>query len=199
MNFTKANSRNWPRAVFYENEKTKVRLAFIYPMFVFAGHTGARRAQILRSKITDIDFVGNMVTIHERKKSHERITTRRVPMSPVLRETLKKKRSMSSRRRANFLPASFFDSWSFDASRGAFPSPSTRPTITSSEHSKKLSGASSNGFMFSAIHSARIAQLRGINQRLINGWVGHVSEDMVRRYQHLIPDQQQRTIEAVFS
>ena len=29
---------------------------FIYPMFVFVAHTGARRSEILRSQIDDFDF-----------------------------------------------------------------------------------------------------------------------------------------------
>jgi integrase len=39
---------------------------------------------------------------------------------------------------------------------------------------------------------------KGIDQRIINAWVGHQTEDMVRRYRHLIPDQQQSAIITVF-
>jgi integrase len=38
----------------------------------------------------------------------------------------------------------------------------------------------------------------GVDQRIINGWMGHQTEAMVRRYQHLIPDVQQRAMESVF-
>jgi hypothetical protein len=37
-----------------------------------------------------------------------------------------------------------------------------------------------------------------VDQRLINGWVGHQTEEMVRRYRHLIPDQQRAAIRSVF-
>jgi hypothetical protein len=37
-----------------------------------------------------------------------------------------------------------------------------------------------------------------VDQRLINAWVGHQTEEMVRRYRHLIPDQQQAAIRSVF-
>lgn len=32
------------------------RRPFIYPLFVFAAHTGARRSELLRSRIEDFDF-----------------------------------------------------------------------------------------------------------------------------------------------
>lgn len=35
---------------------------FIYPMFVFAAHTGARRSEIRRSRIHDIDLDACRVT-----------------------------------------------------------------------------------------------------------------------------------------
>jgi site-specific recombinase XerD len=39
----------------------------------------------------------------------------------------------------------------------------------------------------------------GIDQRLINAWVGHQTEEMVKRYRHLVPDQQQKAIAEVFN
>jgi integrase len=32
---------------------------------------------------------------------------------------------------------------------------------------------------------------RGIDQRLIDRWMGHTTDEMRRRYQHLIPNQEQ--------
>ena len=37
-----------------------------------------------------------------------------------------------------------------------------------------------------------------VDQRTINAWMGHQTEEMVRRYRHLIPDQQHHAIRAVF-
>jgi integrase len=58
---------------------------FVYPMVVFAAHTGARRSEMLRSKIRDVDFESGKITIREKKRDHSRSTTRRVPISPVQR------------------------------------------------------------------------------------------------------------------
>jgi integrase len=55
--------------------KERARHTFLYPVF-FAAHTGARRSEMLRSVLTDLDFDSNLLTIHERKKSHDKRATR---------------------------------------------------------------------------------------------------------------------------
>ena len=39
---------------------------FVYPMVAFAAHTGARRSEMLRALVTDVDFPGNTVLIREK-------------------------------------------------------------------------------------------------------------------------------------
>lgn len=39
---------------------------------------------------------------------------------------------------------------------------------------------------------------RGVDQRLINVWVGHKAEEMVQRYRPLFPTQERQAIELVF-
>jgi integrase len=58
---------------------------FIYPMFVFAAHTGARRSEIVRSQVDDFDFQSRTVQIREKKRDHDKsLTYRRVQMSDLL-------------------------------------------------------------------------------------------------------------------
>jgi integrase len=45
---------------------------------------------------------------------------------------------------------------------------------------------------------ASICASRGINQRLINTWMGHQTEEQQNRYQHLFPKQQREAIDAAF-
>lgn len=42
------------------------------------------------------------------------------------------------------------------------------------------------------------AAAEGIDQRMIDEWMGHQTEEMRRRYRHLAPSQQQTAIDAVF-
>jgi integrase len=62
---------------------------FLYPMIVFAAHTGARRSEMIRSLLTDIDFHSKSVIIHEKKRVRGKLSTRRVPLSPLLTKVLK--------------------------------------------------------------------------------------------------------------
>ena len=63
---------------------------FIYPMFVFAAHTGARRSEILRSQVDDFDFQSSTVLIREKKRNHDKsLTYRRVQISDLLEQTMK--------------------------------------------------------------------------------------------------------------
>jgi len=42
------------------------------------------------------------------------------------------------------------------------------------------------------------AAAKCVDQRLIDEWMGHQTEEMRRRYRHLIPNQQQAAIRVVF-
>ena len=62
---------------------------FIYPMFVFVAHTGARRSEILRAQVDDFDFQSRTVLIREKKRSHDKsLSYRRVRMSDLLVNTM---------------------------------------------------------------------------------------------------------------
>src|SRR4029079_17093721 len=57
---------------------------WVYPMFVFAAHTGARRSEIVRALPSDVDLEHGFVTIREKKRDQRKLTTRRVPLTPLL-------------------------------------------------------------------------------------------------------------------
>ncbi len=67
--------------------KTAALQPFIYPMFVFAAHTGARRSELIRSRLADFD--DDTVVIRERKRTKGKLTTRRVSLSPLLKKAMK--------------------------------------------------------------------------------------------------------------
>jgi integrase len=67
-----------------EHVRLAARHTWTYPMVAFAAHTGARRSEFLRVRVADLDFVGQMVTIREKKRVKGKDTARRVPLSPFL-------------------------------------------------------------------------------------------------------------------
>ncbi|MGO9109746.1 MAG: tyrosine-type recombinase/integrase [Thermoguttaceae bacterium] len=57
---------------------------WIHPLVATAAHTGARKGELLRMRVTDVDFQAGVVVIREKKRAHDRRTTRRVPLSTTL-------------------------------------------------------------------------------------------------------------------
>ncbi len=177
--------------------KLVARHEFIYPMFAFAAHTGARRSELLRSRIGDIDFESNMITIRELKRVKGMQSTRRVPMSPFLSRVLRqcmnvhpggqytfcmpKKIARSGKRRTVGVPISV------DEVHDHFKRPlaESKWEVLNGWHLFRHSFCSN-------------CAAAGIEQRVINEWVGHQTESIVRRYRHLFPNNQQLAIQSVF-
>jgi integrase len=62
---------------------------WVYPMVVMAAHTGARRSEMIRARVEDIDLTAGVITIREKKRARGTRTTRRVPISDLLASVLK--------------------------------------------------------------------------------------------------------------
>src|SRR5262249_37850971 len=69
--------------------KQQAAHGFIYPMACTAAHTGARRSELMRMRVADIDLAGKYLTIREKKRVRGQATSRRVPMSAFLVSVLK--------------------------------------------------------------------------------------------------------------
>ncbi len=199
-------------------------LPWVYPMICFAAHTGARRSELLRLQIADIDFEGKAVLINEKKRARGKRTTRRVPLSPFLAAVLKewlathpggpnlfcngtvvgrsKKRSATTGHKSDTVRSSTI--------KGRLESVRDREApgfgpITEDEAGDHLRRTlrSSRWEVVKGWHVARHSfasncAAKGIDQRLIDRWLGHTTDEMRRRYQHLIPNQEQEAIGAVF-
>ena len=62
---------------------------WVHVAFCIAAFTGARRSEILRSRVDDLDFDAGTITIREKKRDRTReLTFRSVPMSAGLKEVL---------------------------------------------------------------------------------------------------------------
>jgi integrase len=170
---------------------------FIYPMFVFAAHTGARRSEIVRSRISDLDFEANMVTIRERKRVHSQTTTRRVPMTPLLAEVLKEWLKQHPGGAQTFCqPPGIIRSKTVRSE----PTPVTRDEAH--DHFKRTLKDGKwkvlRGWHIFRHSFISLLASKGVDQRLIDSFVGHTTEDMRRRYRHLYPSIQQSVMAAVF-
>lgn len=167
---------------------------FVYPMFVFAAHTGARRSEMIRSQLRDIDLKAGTVLVHERKRVPGKQSTRRVPLTAELREVLK-----------TWLAGHPGGKFTFcHRSAGTQNRTSHRCLTVDEVHDNfkkvlKLSQWSKlRGWHLFRHSFCSNCAARGVDQRIINSWVGHQTEEMVKRYRHLIPNQEQEAIATVF-
>jgi len=198
---------------------------FLYPMFFFAAHTGARRSEIIRTRTADLDFVGKVVTIHERKRVKGRITTRRVPLSPQLVGVLKdwlaihpggqylfchattvkrsRKRSLTTGHKDQKTRAKTVNGRLVGVKkRGALAiGPLTRDEAH--DHFKRVL-RDSKWEVLRGWHVCRHAFIgtcasKCVDQRFIDEWCGHMTEEQRRRYRHLAPSAQQEALAKVFA
>jgi integrase len=163
------------------------RLAYVYPMVVFAAHTGARRSEIRRSLVSDFDFAAKTVMIREKKKDHDKVETyRTVPLSLRLEKAMQ--------------------NW--------FQKQSGGPNTICTSGGRAISDQFATTIWLRAIRRSKWSVMpgwhclrhsfisncaaRGIDQRLIDHWVGHSTDAMRRRYSHLLPTVSQAAIHSVF-
>lgn len=166
---------------------------FIYPMFAFVAFTGARRSEMTRVMIDDLDLDAGTVLIRERKRSRVRSTTfRRVEMPTKLVEILK-----------DWMGKHPGGQFAFTCN---FENPSQPPIqqLTVDQARIQFSKALRNskwdvvrGFhVFRHSYASNLATKR-VDQRIIDKHMGHQTEEMRRRYQHLAPEVCKRAVEAL--
>jgi integrase len=165
----------------------RARIPHAYPMFVFAAHTGARRSEIRRARVGDFDFENKTVLIREKKKDHEKEETyRTVPMSPLLERVMR--------------------DWFAEHAGGSHAICTTAGNAITEHYSTKLVVNVLKKTRWSVVsgwHCFRHSFIsncaaRGVDQRLIDQWVGHTTEAMRRRYRHLVPAVSQAALASVF-
>jgi integrase len=197
---------------------------FIYPLFCMAAHTGARRSELIRMTVADVDLAGKTITIREKKRVKGQATTRRVPMSAfligVLNEWLtdhpggpwlfcheptvvrsKKRSRTTGHLDQKSRPKSGKERLARIALRELRePTPLTKDEL---HHHFKRTLKGSKWAVLRGLHSLRHSFIsacasRGVDQRLVQEFSGHMSEEMSRRYRHIWPSAKDKAIAAVF-
>jgi integrase len=159
---------------------------WVYPIFCFAAHTGTRRSEIVRVLPSDVDLASGGVTIREKKRDKTRTTTRRVPLTPFLKDVL----ADWVQRRGNGKML-----FCKDNGQAILPGEITNYFIRTLRTGKWNVLRGMHVFRHSFI-SAMAS--KGIDQRIIDSFVGHCTDEQRRRYAHLYPDVQQHAMQSVF-
>jgi len=155
-------------------------------MIATAAFTGARRSELIRSELSDIDFTSNMLTLREKKRVRGRRSSRRVPLSSKLETVLR--------------------SWLDEHPGGQTLFCELAGKFLTADKAQDLFGSAFMKSKWEVVrgwHTLRhsfISNLAcdGIDQRIIDDFVRHTTEDMRRRYRHLFPEVKRLAILKVF-
>jgi integrase len=179
-----------------EHVRSRTAQPFLYPMVCLAAHTGARRSELIRLRVDDVDFASGTVLLHEKKRAKGRRTNRRVPLSAFVQKALRDWLAIHPGGQYLFCQATVIRS----KTHREVPMPVTRSEAH--DHFKRAL-ADGKWAVLRGWHALRHSfasncAAAGIDQRLIDEWMGHQTEEMVRRYRHLFPDQARKAIDVVF-
>lgn len=150
------------------------RFPYVFPALAFCAYTGARRSEMFRCQIDDVN--GN-VLIREKKKSQERrITFREIPLHPGLKDIL--------------------DKWLRIHPGGQFMFCKGNGNALEDKTSREAFKAVSKGTKWSVLRGYHVFRhsfasnlaRRGVDQRVIDEFMGHQTEEMRKRYRHLFPE-----------
>ncbi|MGD0768660.1 MAG: tyrosine-type recombinase/integrase [Tepidisphaeraceae bacterium] len=158
---------------------------YVYPVLVMAAHTWARRSEMMRARLEDVDSENAIVTLREKKRARGTYTTRRVPISKLLAEVL------TARMKIQEGKTYLFGDGEVELTDGQAYQAFT--TLVKDSKWKVLA-------RFHILRHAFISALasKGVDQRLIDEFAGHSTEQQRRRYRHLLPQVTRDAIAGVF-
>jgi integrase len=199
---------------------------WVYPFIAAAAHTGARRSELIRMGVGDVDLAGGTITIRERKRVKGKRSTRRAPLTPQLRAALEewlavhpggpalfchaleversKKRSRTTgHRSSDRRPTTLGGRLETVRPRPETPAPGPLTPKECHDHFKRTLRDSEWGVV-RGLHILRHSFISclasaGVDQRIIDDIVGHCSEEMRRRYRHLTPALKGQAVISVFN
>lgn len=182
---------------FLAHVRAHATLPWVFPMVAFAAYTGARRSEMLRAIVTDVDLDAGVVTVREKKRVRGKCSTRRATVPPKLAEVLRG--WLAVRPDCAFL---FCQSGRVTRSKTRRDGPAAVTKDEAHDHFKRTVAGSKwevvRGYhvlrhsFISALASA------GVDQRVIDEAVGHQSEEQRKRYRHLSSDVMREAISRVF-
>jgi integrase len=197
---------------------------WFHPLVCFAAHTGARRSELLRAVVADVDLDANTVVIREKKRVRGVRTTRRVPLTPFLKGVLddwlkvhpggphlfchagvvarsKKRGRTTGHRSGRGRPTTRAGRLATVRVRTVVgPTALTRNEVHT--HFKAVFRGS-KWEPVRGLHTLRHSFLsacasKAVDQRLVEEWCGHQDGKTSARYRHLWPSTQQEAIKQVF-
>jgi integrase len=163
--------------------------SFIYPMFAFVAYTGARRSEVLRSQIDDIDFESDQVTIRERKRRKDRSASQRVvSLHPELRTILTEWFRPEHHPGGQFTIATPAEMPRRKPALGPQPLTWSQGTHHFKQPLKNRKWQVVRGFhVLRHSFGSNLVRTGKVSAEVVAEWMGHTSDEMRALYQHLFP------------
>jgi integrase len=177
--------------------RANATLPWVFPMVAFAAYTGARRSEILRALVTDVDLAAGVVTIREKKRVKGKRSTRTAPITPKLAEVLRDWLAVRPD-----CPALFCQARRVTRSKTRRDGPTAVTKDEAHDHFRRTVAGSKWQALrgYHVLRHSFISALasEGVDQRVIDEVVGHQSEEQRKRYRHLYPRVMKEAITRVF-
>jgi integrase len=161
--------------------------SWLYPFIATAAHTGARRSELLRSRVDDFDFANRVVILREKKRSEDRESFRSVELTPFLERAMR----------------SYFDSNHPGGMYAFAGGPNKEVSDKTNQKAFRRVMHGSKWAMLRGYHTFRhsfisVLAAAGVDQRMIDEMSGHQTEEMRRRYRHLTPQLKRAALISAF-
>ncbi len=197
---------------------------WVYPLICTAAHTGARRSELLRIEVSDVDLAAATVMIREKKRSKKQRTTRSVSLTPLLKTALTNWIAVHPGGRFLFCQAGNVAKSKKRSRTTGHQSGASRSrtlagrnaTVTIRDHTvvAAVTKDEAHDHFKRTLAGSKWAVLRGfhilrhsfisclaaaeVDQRIIDEFVGHQTDEQRKRYRHLIPELKQKAIAGAF-
>jgi integrase len=199
------------------------RPPWLHPLVATAAYTGMRRSELARAEVGDVDLHGNSLIVRERKRRRSEKTTRRVALHPVLRTILQgwlrshpggrflfshpgvvarsKKRSKLTGYRGKSRATTGQGRLATLRERGTSAVTGLTPNEVHDHFRRTLRDSAWD--VLPGLHCLRHSFVSclasaGCDQRIIDEFVGHQTDQQRRRYRHIFPERKDDALRAAF-
>jgi integrase len=166
---------------------------YAYLLHAIPAYTGMRRGEILRLRWSDLEFDQDHVIARSRKQSRRMVETkRRIDLHPELKSELLAWRQERPEGQYVICTIDNLEGLDPDLANRAFWQPMRGTTwcLKSSKNWFKV------GFHTYRHSFASNLAAKGVDQRIIDEWMGHQTEAMRKRYRHLFPKERRSAMES---
>jgi len=167
---------------------------FAHLLHAIPAYTGMRRGEVLRLRWSDVEFDQDSIVARSKKQSRQRSeTARRIDLHPELKALLLAWRDERPRGQHVVGAADSDGPLGVQAATRYFCQPLRGTTWCLSSQKRWFKV----GFHTYRHSFASNLAARGVDQRIIDEWMGHQTEAMRKRYRHLYPSDRRSAIEGL--